>query len=80
MKIVNGNIVPDYDARLIQAALAFLERPQMTLSGAEAQTHVAACNLLRGILSGDVEVPLNNPAQPATPDIAAPSIRAAVTA
>lgn len=64
MKIVNGKIVPNYDARLIEAALAFLERPQTAISGAEAQTHVSVCNLLRGILRGDVDVPCNDTINP----------------
>jgi hypothetical protein len=52
MQITNGKVVPAFQPELIKAALAFMQRAQ--LSGQEAATFVASCDLLAAIAQGDV--------------------------
>jgi hypothetical protein len=54
MMISNGKVVPAFQPELIKAALAFLQRAQM--SGAEAPTFIASCDLLAAIADGKLTV------------------------
>ncbi len=54
MNIVNGKTVPQFQPELVKAALAFLQRVQLT--GQEAPTFMAACNLLGAIADGSLVV------------------------
>ncbi len=50
MNIANEKIVPPFQPELIKGALQFMQRVQ--LSGLEAPTFVAACDLLMAIAEG----------------------------
>lgn len=78
MKVMNGKVVPDYDAdtmkKLFGAAITFMERAQ--LNGQEAATFMASAGLLAALVDGVlVAAPATEqiapaPAKPATPKAA----------